>query len=423
MAAEVGKPDSDLIEPAPAPSAGSNATNGEETTDAGDPVAASVNVPPPAGVPGWGPEVMAHPLFREGYRYDFFQAVRLLQRMGPNQARVGRGGPPRSEAVRFAVHNSLSFPPSTVHEVRRPSSDRPVPVMVQAFLGLTGPSGVLPRHYTERLYRIEREARTPEKHALRDWLDLFNHRLVSLFYRAWEKYRFYIPFERGDEGDEPDPFIQSMLSLIGLGLPPLRGRLRVAVPEATGARELARIDDLVLLHYGGLLAHHPRCASGLEAILQDYFGIAARIEPFVGRWLRLEPPSQTRLGDELGNNQLGTSAVAGDRVWDRQSKFRVRLGPLSYAQFLEFLPDPTPIPERKAFFLLAHLVRLYADPGLDFEVQLVLKADDVPECRLTGPGTLGARLGWNTWLNTRPAPADAEDVVLDGSLALACDPG
>ncbi len=420
MAAEVGKPDSDLIEPAPALSAEPCA---EPATNAGDPVGASVIVPPPAGVPGWSPELTAHPIFREGYRYDFFQAVRLLQRMGPGRALVGRGGPPRSEAVRFAAHVSLSFPPSAVHEVRRPTTDRPVPVMVQAFLGLTGPSGVLPRHYTELLYRLEREARTPEKHALRDWLDLFNHRLVSLFYRAWEKYRFYIPFERGDTGDEPDPFLQSLFSLIGLGLPPLRGRLRVAGPEATGARELARIDDLVLLHYGGLLAHHPRCASGLEAILQDYFGIATRIEPFVGRWLRLERPSQTRLGDELGNNQLGTSAVAGDRVWDRQSKFRVRLGPLSYPQFLEFLPDPTPIPERKAFFLLAHLVRLYADPGLDFEVQLVLKAQDVPACRLTGPGTIGARLGWNTWLHTRPAPADAEDVVLDGSLALACDPG
>ena len=114
--------------------------------------------------------------------------------------------------------------------------------------------------------------------------------------------------------------------------------------------------------------------------------------------------------------------MAGSRVWDRQSKFRVRLGPMTYAQFIEFLPDRAPVPERKTFFLLAHLVRLYADPGLDFDVQLVLKAEEVPECQLTGDGTIGARLGWNTWLLTRPASADAEDVVIDGAEALECDP-
>ena len=150
---------------------------------------------------------LARRLFEESYNFDFFQAVRLLQRMEPGRALVGRGGPPQAEAVRFRARISLSFPPSSIYEIRRPTSSLPVPVMVQAFMGLTGPSGVLPRHYTELLYKIERDVRTPEKHALRDWFDLFNHRLVSLFYRAWEKYRFYVPFERGEyDGPEPDPF-------------------------------------------------------------------------------------------------------------------------------------------------------------------------------------------------------------------------
>ena len=118
--------------------------------------------------------------------------------MEPGRVQVGRGGPPHAEAVRFRARISLSFPPSSIYELRKPTSSLPVPVMVQAFMGLTGPSGVLPRHYTELLYKIEREFRTPEKHALRDWFDLFNHRLVSLFYLAWEKYRFYVPFERGN---------------------------------------------------------------------------------------------------------------------------------------------------------------------------------------------------------------------------------
>lgn len=146
---------------------------------------------------GWHPHAPARRLFEESFNFDFFQAVRLLQRMSPDRARVGRGGPPGTEAVRFRARISLSFPPSSIHEILPPTDDLRVPVMVQAFMGLTGPSGVLPRHYTELLYKIERFGRGPEKHALRDWLDLFDHRLVSLFYRAWEKYRFYIPFERG----------------------------------------------------------------------------------------------------------------------------------------------------------------------------------------------------------------------------------
>jgi type VI secretion system protein ImpH len=376
-------------------------------------------------------DAVARRLFEESYEFDFFQAVRLLQRMEPRRVLVGRGGPPQSEAVRFRARISLTFPPSSIYELEKPTSDVPVSVMTQAFMGLTGPSGVLPRHYTELLYRIEREVRSQqkEKHALRDWFDLFNHRMVSLFYRAWEKYRFYIGFERGDyERAEADPFTNALFSLIGHGFPSLRRRLRVVARDEVDEygepkeRVLAQIEDLVLLHFSGLLAQHPRSAFGLEAILQDYFQVPIRIEQFRGQWLKLEPPSRTRLGVALGNNELRVSAVAGRRVWDRQSKFRVRMGPMTYAQFLEFLPDRAPIPERKTFFLLAHLVRLYADPGLDFDLQLILKAPEVPECQLTGAGTIGARLGWNTWLLTRPATRDAEEVVINGDVAFKREP-
>ncbi len=158
-------------------------------------------------------------------------------------------------------------------------------------------------------------------------------------------------------------------------------------------RIVARIEDLVLLHFSGTLGHRPRCAAALEAMLQDYFQVATRIDQFQGQWLQLEPSSRTRLNGEQGNNQLGVSAVAGDRVWDRQSKFRVRLGPMTYDQFTEFLPDRDPVTERKTFFLLVHLIRLYAEPTLDFDVQLVLKAEEVPDCQLTGDGTFRSAPG------------------------------
>ena len=137
-------------------------------------------------------------LFDEGSAFDFFQAVRSCIGLHPDRARVGRAGPPAQEAVRFRVLPSLSFPPSSIHELRarRPGAARSRRMTV-SFLGLTGPSGVLPRHYTEQLLPARTRPQGPENGALRDWLDLFNHRMISLFYRAWEKYRFWIAHERG----------------------------------------------------------------------------------------------------------------------------------------------------------------------------------------------------------------------------------
>jgi type VI secretion system protein ImpH len=147
--------------------------------------------------------------------------------------------------------------------------------------------------------------------------------------------------------------------------------------------------------------------------LGDYFQVAVRVQQFVGQWLRLEPGSRSRLGPPDGNCRLGVNLTAGGRVWDVQSKVRIRLGPLDYARFADFLPDRSPRAEQKSFFLLVHLVRHYAGPELDFDVQLVLRADAVPRCRLRGPAP-GSRLGWNTWLINRQPAADAGDAVFSG---------
>jgi type VI secretion system protein ImpH len=358
-------------------------------------------------------------LFEEGFAFDFFQAVRLLERLDAKRCPVGRAGPPEKEVARFRAYLSLSFPPSSIYEIQPASAALSVPVMTVAFMGLTGPSGILPQHYTELLLRLKRDGKGAEKNALGAWFDLFNHRLISLFWRAWEKYRFYIRYERGEyRHKELDTFTQMLFSLVGLGLPPLRNRLRVArrieAAEESQERILARIEDLSLLHYSGFFAHRPRCAVSLEAILRDYFGFASQVWQFQGQWLYLEPVNQSRLGAADGNCRLGVDVVAGERVWDVQCKFRVRLGPLDFATFDEFLPDRSPRPSRKAFFLLVHLVRLYAGPELDFDVQPVLRAKDVPECRLTEKDTGGPRLGWNTWIRSQAMSHDAADAVFEG---------
>ncbi len=387
------------------------AAAGRRTTD--------VVRPPPGGArEAFDPRSVAARLFRQFYQFDFFQAVRILERLDSARVPVGRAGPPGQEVVRFKAHASLSFPPSSIANLVPPTAGVPVPAMTVPFLGLTGPSGVLPRHYTELLLRIEKELKTPEKYALRDWLDLFNHRLLSLFYRAWEKYRFDVTYGRRAAGGESDLFSHVLLSLVGLGTPALQNRLRVVSCWDSGAqrkeRVLARVENLTLAYYGGLLAHRPRTAIGLEALLHDYFRLPVRVQQFQGHWVRLEESKQSRLGDPSGYAVLGSNAVVGERVWDVQGKIRLCVGPLTYDQYRDLLPDREPFPERKSFFALAHMVRFYVGAELTFDVQLVLHPDEVPECQLAEGTADGPQLGWNTWLQSQSFADDVEDGVFDG---------
>jgi type VI secretion system protein ImpH len=362
-------------------------------------------------------------LFTNAPAFDFFQAVRVLSRLDPSRRPVGHAGPPRDEVVRFRAHLSLDFPASAVYDLAAATRDLAAPLMTVSFFGLYGPSGILPQHYTEHLIdqhlRGKKAEREKDKEPFRAWLDLFNHRLISLFFRAWEKYRFYLAYERGAFAQpEPDPFTQALFSLIGLGVKPLRDRLRVRVRETaaegrTRERVLARIDDLALLYYSGLFRQRPRSAVALRAILEDYFDLPVEVQQFHGRWLHLDAAGRSRLG--RNNSRLGIDTVAGEKVYEVQSKLRLRIGPLRRAQFDEFLPDRSPTGRRKALFLLIHLTRLFLGPELDFDVQIVLRAADVPPLSMKtgGPG-LGPRLGWNTWTCTHTVEQDADDPVFEG---------
>jgi type VI secretion system protein ImpH len=324
-------------------------------------------------------------LFAEAYRFDFFQAVRLLERLAGDSVPIGSEGPPRREAVRFRTERSLVFPASAIKSLEPQTSEGPsrAPNMTVAFLGLTGPSGVLPHVYTELL--LER-ARAGDR-TLADFLDLINHRLISLFYRAWEKHHVIVAHEKG----VADPFAGYLFALMGLGIPPLRDR--------------HSFRDRSLLKYAGIFARRHRPAVVLEALLRDVFELPATVEQFVGHWLALEPGDRSTIGAAGANNALGVSLVVGERVWDEQGSIRVRLGPLSFDQFRSFLPDGP------AYRHLTELVRLFVDAEFDFDVQLVLKDEEVPRCRLTSAPAQGARLGRFAWLKARPLGRDADDAV------------
>ncbi len=332
---------------------------------------------------------------QEPYCYDFFQAVRLLERSFPSRVGVGRDANPRQEVVRFNSHVSLNFPPSQINKlvfqtdnqsIEKTTSEKTVPEkppqMSVAFMGMAGVSGVLPIPYTELL--IER--RRYKDKTLADFLDIFNHRMISLFYRAWEKYRFPVVYERGSE----DYFTSYLFDTIGMGTKGLQQRLSFS--------------DKALLLYGGLIGQKPHSASALAAILSDFFHIPAKIESFTGQWLKLDSESITKLGQE--NSRLGQDTIVGSKVWDQQSKFRLLFGPLNFQRFKEFLPTGS------AYQPTIDLTRLLVGQELDFDEQLVLKNTEVPTCKLTNNKQQGMLLGWTTWLKTKEFDHDDRQVVL-----------
>jgi type VI secretion system protein ImpH len=322
-------------------------------------------------------------LFDEAYHFDFFQAVRLLERIYPERRPVGRDDLPGREAVRFRTRAGLDFPASQLHQISAPAGGADAPAqMVVAFMGLTGPLGVLPHPYTELLTERARA----QDHALWEFLDLFNHRLIALFYRGWEKSRFTVAYERREE----DRVTEYLFDLVGMGTGGLRNRLGVP--------------DEGLLHYGGLVAQRPHSAAALQALLGDYFGVPAGVAQFFGQWLSLDEESLCRLGG--ANSRLGIGTIAGGRVWDDQSKFRLKLGPLNFYEFAAFLPVGS------AFKPLLKLCRLMAGQEFDFDVQLVLKAAQVPGCVLTTRARRRPMLGWTSWLKTREFVYDDAQVVL-----------
>lgn len=322
-------------------------------------------------------------LEREPFAFEFFQAVRLLQQLRPDRRKVGRFSNPDEEAVHFGATPATSFPPSEVYALER--EDGAPPRLVVNFLGLTGPQGVLPLEYSELVAERVRQ----RDHALRDFLDLFNHRILSLFFRAWERTHAV----GAEPGSGDDALQDHLLDLVGLGTPGLAGRL--GLPPAA------------VPFYVGLLTIPTRPAVALELLIEDYFGVSASVEQFVGGWYSIDEASQCALGDETTpSSQLGIGAVAGDEIWDLQARARVRIGPLPRAQYDSFLPTG------RAYEELRALTRFFTGEQVDLELQLVLARDEVPPVSLGLDEQAATPLGWCTWLRSRPFTRDASDTIL-----------
>lgn len=373
-------------------------------------------------------------LRKSPWEFDFFQAVHLLGRFQEEVVEPGLGGPLARESVRFAARNTLTFPASQIQEIREAGKPHPAdradwpglpsPEMEVNFIGLQGPSGVLPNHYTLLILDQERQKDNPERDSFKNWLNLFNHRLTSLFYRTGAKYRPSMLMETGINRRPGgfDPFTEANLALIGLGQLPLRGRIgrlpdhctRELPEECLGDLDSQRVgsapfypfDDRFLIQHGGALARQVRTAESLRALLSDYLGYPVEIEQFAPRTLRLPAEAQTRLSQprtgELEDPAgfLGQGALCGSSVVDAQNHFRVRVGPVDEPIFYQFL---SAVRHRGKSLLsplvrtLIDLVRLHARGGFDFELRVLVPGKVVPEPILAA-GPRAPVLGQSVWL-------------------------
>jgi type VI secretion system protein ImpH len=339
-------------------------------------------------------------LFEEPYRFEYFQAVRMLELW------LKRHGTPQQGVVanflRFQNSTSLNFPASQLEAIHTEPREldrdsRSLGAALQsatlkyiritpAFMGLLGGNGALPAHYTDR---IAAHALYKKDEGPRAFLDTFSNRSLALFYDAWRKYRLELKYQI----DGKDAFLALLLGLAGLGNESLRKRLT----DQDGGAVL----DESIGYFAASMRHRPASAVQISRVLSEYFGQPVRAEQFIGCWYEVPPAQQTTLGG--ANSVLGAGAMAGERVWQRDLRLRLVIGPLDGASFDAFLPGGL------AARALQSMLAMFTGVSLEYEVQLVLCAADVLGVSLDGERS-GGRLGWDSYLVTGAQTQDRSDV-------------
>jgi type VI secretion system protein ImpH len=314
------------------------------------------------------------------YRYGFFQTVRRINCFYEDKPLTGRSFKPTDDPIRFTQEPYTSFAPATLGGLEIDGSS-PYPRLSQRFLGLFGPNGPLPLHVTE--YARDR-SRHHKDHALAAFADMFHHRTVSLFYAAWAQSQPVVQFDRPSE----DRFAMYVGSLLGLGLPSLRG--------------IDSMHHVSKLGFAGHLGSLPRHVSGLVSIIKGYFNVPIQVREFIAHWMRIPKGDRVRLGGDSMNGHLGQDTIIGERVWQRQDKFQVRLGPLSLEKYESFLPTG------KSFDALVSAVRNYVGIEYLWEVNLILEKEEKPVTCLGKSGVLG----WTSWLETEQQLDHVDDLLL-----------
>lgn len=328
------------------------------------------------------------------YKYHFTQAVRLLERSTVFSEKdqairhakpVARFVPPYTEVVRFHSNNSLSFPSSEIDsiEINEESGNDQWNMNVN-IMGLTGAMGIMPHHYTETILARHKQ----KDKSLSHFLDLFNHRIISLFFQASSKYNLPIEYERKKLNPpilgERESQTQALLSLIGMGTRHLTNRHYT--------------NDESLVYYSGLFTQQIRTCANLKQILQNHFNIPVEIKEFIGQWQELIDDVRTKLPSETlksgRNNCLGKSVMLGSHGWFSQGKIRIILGPLNSNNINSFAPGT------QTMKAVNEIVRFYTRLEHDYDFVIRIKRTDIPNnIRLDKKSP--TIIGWNALLSSK----------------------
>ncbi len=328
-----------------------------------------------------------HVLSDPDQKVSFFGALRMLQAIQPGKARLGYSRLAEEDVVRIDQALFLEFARTEVTEVGVVSTQDQgfAPRIVEAAVGLLGPNGALPYVWTEHAWEL---AHGPYR-ALRDesflaWINVIQRRQLALLFRAWSDTQATVSADRPNEAH------------------PLGDRLRALAGIAHGDMDKRdRIEPGFKMAFAAAFTRRVRNPQPLASLLSRYFDAPVRLEEFVARWLDIPADQCTRVGQQF--NVLGHDAVAGARVWDCATRFRILIGPLPLRRYRQFLPNG------EAYLELADLVSLYVGPEFDWELVPILEAQQVP---ISWLGNQGLLLGWSSWLGVRYEETDAGDLGL-----------
>jgi type VI secretion system protein ImpH len=330
-------------------------------------------------------------LHQEFYRFDFFQAMRILER---HFRLEGEKGYVIGRLVRFRNSLNLAFPPSQIEnlvylpdQAKKDEHSTHLYEITPAFFGLTGPAGVLPRFYTEKL--IDREVLYRD-YAARAFLDIFTNRMLTFFYQAWKKYRMRILYEQ----DPKRYFLPHILSFVGSR--PFQKRADSSSPHPP------RLPPEVMAFYSGILRNGPVSALTLERILTQYFRVPIKVIQLMGHRFKIPSDYQASLGG-LGETSLGVNSYCGSRLWSVQKKLRLSVGPLSRAQWNDFLPTGS------AGLAISQFLAATTGRGFKYELQLILKKEEISGMQLSNSNPRSAHLGWDSFLVSKPVTEDRGD--------------
>lgn len=315
-------------------------------------------------------------------KFSFFFALRCIESAAKEAPRLGESARPKTDPVRLDQTPSLSFANSTISTYKGGEEGTP-PRLSSYFLGLFGPNGALPVHLTEHACNRMHHHNDP---TFTKFVDLFHHRMLSLFYRAWANKEPTVNFDR----DESDPFKKYIGALFGQGMDSFHHR--------------DELPDRAKLFYSGSFANQVRNADGLADILSGYCKVPVAVNELIGEWMPMPEESQWQLGKSEETGVLNLTTIVGNKIWGCQHKFRLCFGPLKYSEFRRLLPGGSDL---KA---VVATVKNYVGIQLDWDMNLVLQKDEIPSFKLGGD----SQLGWSTWLNSDQASTHHSETIIKG---------